>query len=591
MPPLRFVSIVPLLLLVSLAALAPAGRADLVLNEILYDPDGSDEGREFVELWNPDSLAAPLDGVSLETSDGARPGTWVVVWRAASGETAPPRAAYLVGPERLLAALQNGPDAIRLVRGGVLLDLLGYGDLGDASQFEGSPAADAPSGASLARVADGIDSGVNREDWAPQTEPTPGEANHPETRLRFGRALPALAPAVPWPGEPFEARASIRNAGTLRLDGSRWRLVAEIAERASGIWSELGARAGVAIAPGESVSVAVSLTGPAAGAHRLRLRVEASSTADGSSTSGGASSGGGGSGSDAVALADTAGLWLRSFASPAVVSEVAFHGTGAGEWVEIWARERIDDVEELTLADAASHARAIDRGAAPRALAAGSYLVVAQDPAAVRSRFGLPDSAVVGVVGGWPSLNDDAPPGLPADRVTLALTDGVPVDAMTYFGDETVRGGSLERLSSDLPSGAPGSWSESVAPEGGTPGRANSMRAPGGPAPGGRALLVAGARVLSARAGDPAPIVFRVTEAARGRRLTVRVHDLLGRPVRTLTDGQRLATDAAFVWSGADDRGDPAPPGLYVVRAEALPEDGAAPLASTLSIAIAGGRP
>jgi len=87
------------------------------------------------------------------------------------------------------------------------------------------------------------------------------------------------------------------------------------------------------------------------------------------------------------------------------------------------------------------------------------------------------------------------------------------------------------------------------------------------------------------------PIVFRATEAARGRRLTVRVHDLLGRPVRTLTEGQRLATDAAFVWDGNDDAGVPAPAGLYVVQAEALPEDGVAPLRSSLSIAVAGGRP
>lgn len=547
-------------------AVASTACADIILNEVLYDPDGADEGREFVELWNPDSLAAPLDGLALETSDGARPGTWTVVWRANAGELAEPRSPFLIAAERLLGALQNGPDAIRLTRSGVVLDLLGYGQLSDPGQYEGAPVPDAPSGASVARVADGVDTGVNLHDWA-AAEPTPGVANHPDTRLRFGRARPVLSPSVCWPGEPFAARASVRNSGRLPVAGARWRLAGDAG--ASGSSASLE---GVDLAPGESVSVSLLLAGPAPGVCRVRLRLE------------------GAVGEDA-ALTDTVSAWLRSIASPVVLSEIAFRNTGSGEWVEIWARESVEDVGSLTLADAVSSPRPIDRGSSPRALTAGFYLVVAQDPPAVRSRYGLPDSVVVGVIGGWPSLNDGAEPGHVADLVALALADGVPVDAMTYTGEVTVRDGSLERLSFDLPSGDPGSWSECVDAIGATPGRANSLHAPGGSSPGGRALLVAGTRVLSLRAREPVPIVFRATEAARGRRLTVRVHDLLGRPVRTLMEGQRLATDAAFVWDGHDDAGAPAPAGLYVVRAEALPEDGVAPLRSSLSIAVAGARP
>ena len=552
-------------------AVASTARADVVLNEVLYDPDGADEGHEFVELWNPDSLAAPLDGLALETADGARPGAWTVVWRASAGDVAGPHAPFLIAAERLLAALQNGPDAIRLTRSGIVLDLLGYGELSGPGQFEGAAASDAPSGASLARALDGVDTGVNRDDWAVAAEPTPGVANHPDTRLRFGRAKPALTPSVCWPGEPVQVRANVRNSGRLPLAGGRWRIAADL--EAPGSWVPGAAAPGADLAPGESASVSLSLAGPAPGARRVRLRLEGAVIVD-------------------AALSDTVVAWLRSVASPVVLSEIAFRNTGSGEWIEIWAREPVEDVGSFTVADAVSSPRLIDRGPAPRALAAGSYLVVAQDPAAVRSRYGLPDSLVVGVAGGWPSLNDGAEAGHAADLVALAFAaDGVPVDAMTYDGEATVRDGSLERLSFDLPSGDPGSWSECVDASGVTPGRANSLHAPGGPSPGGRALLVAGTRVLSVRARESVPIVFRATEAARGRRLTVRVHDLLGRPVRTLTDGQRLATDAAFVWDGKDDAGAPAPAGLYVVRAEAWPEDGVAPLRSSLSIAVAGGRP
>ena len=551
-------------------AVASAARGDIVLNEVLYDPDGADEGYEFVEIWNPDSVVAQLDGMELETSDGARPGAWTVVWRANAGDVALPHAPFLIGADRLLAVLQNGPDAIRLTRAGAVLDLLGYGELSDPGQFEGAPAPDAPSGASVARVRDGVDTGMNRDDWGVTAEPTPGVANHPDTRLRFGRSKAALSPPVCWPGEPFTARASVRNSGRLPLAGSGWRIAGDL--EASGSWVSGASAPGVDLTPGESASVSLSLAGPGPGARRVRLRLEGATRED-------------------AALSDTVTAWLRSIASPVVLSEIAFRNTGSGEWIEIWAREPVEDIGGLTVADAVSSPRPIDRGSARGALSAGSYLVIAQDPAAVRSRYGLPDSIVVGVIGGWPSLNDGAEPGNAADLVLLALADGVPVDAMTYTGEATVRGGSLERLSFDLPSGDPGSWSECVDPDGATPGRANSLHAPGGPSPGGRALLVAGTRVLSVHARESVPIVFRATEAARGRRLTVRVHDLLGRPVRTLTEGQRLATDAAFVWDGNDDAGVPAPAGFYVVQAEALPEDGVAPLRSSLSIAVAGGRP
>jgi len=57
-----------LLTAVALVALiaTPHAHADLVLNEVLYDPAGPDEGLEFVELWNPDTVAVSLAGILLE---------------------------------------------------------------------------------------------------------------------------------------------------------------------------------------------------------------------------------------------------------------------------------------------------------------------------------------------------------------------------------------------------------------------------------------------------------------------------------------------------------------------------------------------
>jgi len=569
----------------ALTAAQPA-RSELVLNEVLYDPAGADEGQEFVELWNPDSTARSLDGVSIEAGDGARPDTWTSVWRAPAGLVVAPGSAFLVDGEALTGSLQNGPDAVRLIRGATVLDLLGYGDLASPLSYEGAPAPDVASGSSLARVTDGVDTNVNRDDWAAEGEPTPGVANHPATRLRIARTGVRASPEVAWPGEPIEIAAWIRNTGRSAIEGSHWKLVAEESAVAGAVdtsptWLPVGATPGVAIAPSESLHCAVTIAAPGAGLWRVRLRLQAASaSAAGSSSSDRATESGG--------LSDTSVVAFRSLAGPAVLSEIAFHDAGAGEWIEVWFRESVPDIGALAIADAVSAPRLVERGPVTRRAEAGSYLVIAQGPERVRARFALADTVVLGVVGGWPALNDEGTGGEPADHVRI-LIDGAPSDAAPYWGEASERGGSLERLSPDLPSAAAGTWLETIDRSGGTPGRANSMHAPGADVAARGPLLVAGARVLRRDSNDAPPIVFRATPEAKGRRLTVRVQDLLGRPIRTLVEGQRFVAPGAFLWDGKDDHGAPVPPGLYVVRAEALAENGAPARSSALPLAVAAG--
>src|SRR6185436_18646186 len=102
---------------------------------------------------------------------------------------------------------------------------------------------------------------------------------------------------------------------------------------------------------------------------------------------------------------------------------------------------------------------------------------------------------------------------------------------------------------------SPGSWSECIDPRAGTPGRPNSMRAPSGGGARG-SLLVASDRVVRRGPGGPvAPVVLSMGEEARGARVRVLVHDLLGRTRRRLVDGQRVLGEVAFVWDGRDDEG------------------------------------
>jgi len=157
----------------------------LVINELLPDPEGSDAGREFVELLNTGPSVEALAGVRLEFGNGTESGNWIARWSAFDDQIVAAGERFLIvdrnwqGPAfadaEVYLGLQNGPDAVRLVRGETVLDLVGYGALTDSAMMETSPAAVA-AGLALARKPDGRDTGDNSRDFQ-LAPPTPGEAN------------------------------------------------------------------------------------------------------------------------------------------------------------------------------------------------------------------------------------------------------------------------------------------------------------------------------------------------------------------------------------------------------------------------------
>jgi hypothetical protein len=547
------------------ALLAAPAAAEPILNEVLYDPEGPDDGAEFVELWNPADAPVSLSGLTIEAADGATPGSWRSIWTGGPADSIPPRAPFLVAGSALTGSMQNGPDAVRLLRGGAVLDLLGYGALADPDMYRGSPAPDAPPGQSLARVVDGADTGVNAADWAAEPAPSPGRANHPEVGLAFLEPAISLSPPVPWPGETLTAVVRVRSIGRRGLSLGEW-TVAVGGEDASG--PPAATVPGPPLAPGDTATVPLALAAPPArGPFSLRAAVRAAA--------------------GEAAFADTARIAARAGAGEVLVSEFAFHGP-AGEWVEIECLEPVADLALLSLSDRAGRAVRLDRGADPRPAQAGSRLVLAESPAAVLGRYALPESVVLGLAGGWPSLNDtDGPDGF-ADVVRLYGPDGSISDAVPYASSYADRDGSVERLAEDLPSGARETWAETIDPSGGTPGRPNSLRAAHGAAPVRGALLEAPIRaVLRSGSETRRPALLRLTAQARGRRLRIEIRDLRGRPLRVLASGQRFPGEAALLWDGRDGRGAPVPPGIYTVRAEAEAEGARPARATTLALWVA----
>ena len=100
--------------------------ASLVINELAPDPPGADAGHEFVEIINTSPVTESLAGVSLQFANGAEGAVWRVRWEAAAGLVLAPGARFVLadrnwqgpGPAdvEVWLGLQNGPDAVRLVR-------------------------------------------------------------------------------------------------------------------------------------------------------------------------------------------------------------------------------------------------------------------------------------------------------------------------------------------------------------------------------------------------------------------------------------------------------------------------------------------
>ncbi|MBM4131738.1 hypothetical protein FJ250_12040, partial [bacterium] len=216
---------------VCLLAAAPSS-AQLVINELLPDPDGADAGREFVELLNAGQAPVDLADVRLEFANGAEGPVWRPRWSGTAGQALAPGARFLIvdrgwtgdprGDAEVTLALQNGPDAIRLERAGAVLDLVGYGAPIDTLLAEGQPAAVA-AGRSLARRPDGRDTGDNRADFT-AAAPTPGAPNfalHALAALEILVEPPSLARA----GGTVAVAARVRNTGVADLPMARLRLV------------------------------------------------------------------------------------------------------------------------------------------------------------------------------------------------------------------------------------------------------------------------------------------------------------------------------------------------------------------------------
>lgn len=532
----------------ALAALlaAPCPPADRPrLAEVLYDPEGSDTGYEFVELFNPAPLDIPLEGLRLESGDGAGPDRWTLRWTGGASDSIRAGARFVIGganvspaPDALVTlAIQNGPDAVRLVWPDGFVETLGYGEHEHAEYACGEPAPDAPSGLAVARVPDDAASGSNALDFRPQP-PTPGRANQPGRDVQIAPGSVAIEPQRPAPGGIARVSALVVNGGREALAADSVTLVAA----AAGIEarSPLGA-----LGPGESVTAALELGPLPAGKHVVRFAaVIAGDDAPGN---------------------DADSLRVRVGPGPLALSEIQFHPAGGeGEWVELVHTGGAPlDPSAYRIADRSGTTGAPAGGTDH--VPAESLVVFAQRRDDLIARFPALDPARVWQVAPWPALNNSDDASGTADEVRVIEPDGTLSDAVAYSAGGVPDGAPLERRG--------GAWWPSLAAAG-TP-----LSPPVLPPP------IQGSFALAARRlpgpGAPARIVWDLPWPAGYA--TLAIHDLAGRRVmRPFIElpvparGERAVDTAGLA------------PGLYVVAFEVRPAGAGEPLVARQALRIDG---
>lgn len=163
---------------------ATAASAQIVINEVVYDSEGTDT-MTWVELFGPGGQS--LDGYTLVGVNGNGGADYQII--DLTGNSIPADGYFVIAEDAAIpnadivtsnVDYQNSPDSIQLrdALGGVV-DAVAYGTFGgtDIPAGEGSPAPDQVPPFSLARCPNGADTDDNLTDFLLDDSPTPGESN------------------------------------------------------------------------------------------------------------------------------------------------------------------------------------------------------------------------------------------------------------------------------------------------------------------------------------------------------------------------------------------------------------------------------
>jgi len=251
-------------------------------------------------------------------------------------------------------------------------------------------------------------------------------------------------------------------------------------------------------------------------------------------------------------------ITVEFFRASVVINEIMYRPrVGESEWLELYNdSEQFYNLSGWKFADARD---TVEISPTPVVIAPESYVILSGDSSVIWY-YGLdPQSCVV--VKSLPTLNNDE------DDLKIFSPAGRLIDRVTY-SDSWMRrnvnaGISLERINPNISAQLADNWTASVDPDGSTPARKNSVFVE---------TVAANANIVV----HPNPFspdndgfedftLIQYQLAAQTAFLTADIYDVLGRKVRRLANKLPVGQNGSLIWDGKDDQGNFARIGLYLI--------------------------
>ena len=523
---------------------ASSVSAQVILNEVMFDPSGSEFYDEFVEIRNLGNVPVDLRGWRVGDANEAD-----LLLPLQDSTVLPPGAFGLI----LDSGYTEHSDRYDPLPGGVLLLTVDDATIGKGGLSNADPepvllvSADGDTVGRMAYTAGNIP-GRSEE----KVDPTGGDGADNWQDARWDGGTPGRVNSVS-AKEVDLAVSSVSDAPVvLRSDGSRGVpiLVRNLGRSAIPSYTLTVTGEGQnpwtverpGPRPGKADTVMFSPASLHPGPWQMEARCRATGDQDPSN--------------DAVVLT----VLLGARPGQVVVSEVMFApAEGSVEWVEV---HNLSDETVNTTGWHIQDATSGSGGLVPSPgfdVSPGGFAILTSDVAVFRQAYTGVDCAVW-APDRWPRLNDGG------DLVILRDATGVAVDSAAY-PEPVARypGRSFERIDPSAAGHDPANWLRCTDSVGATPGAANSVSA-------------------HDHAEDVAlsvtPNPFRESVEIRFSLPVTRAHvnlwvfDRSGRRVASLLEGEPGGSSRRVVWRGTGSTGAPLKPGLYIVILEARSADG-----------------
>ena len=518
-----------------------------VISEVMSNPRGSEissgDKNEFVEIYNPDSVSFSLRNLMI--SDGDEIDTLTLFPDSSILNLYPgviinsydiPPGGYALIIDREYMDSSDVPQPYTIPAGTIILTTndnnIGNGLSNndplylispdwDTVDTYGTPAdprdsipINPPDGVSVERI--NPLSGDDESNWGlsrDSTGSTPGERN--SLTIWYDVGLIGVSRDSAVMGSPLHIEVWIKNFGILPVD-SFTVLISNGFTRLQGFFIHLerGDTTGVKIITPEITEPYLNLLLTVQEAH------------------------------DENASNDTLRLFIPVTLAPVVINEVMYNDTV--EWVEIYNNTSSQiSIGGFCIKDASGH---LSGPSPPVVLDAHEYYVFVADSISFVHRF--PGVTNFVALENFPTLNNNY------ESVVLLDEANNAVDSLRYsFSWGGAAGVSLERISPDVSTNLKENWGSSQAPDGGTPGEANSIsnfhESSG--------LIVLSSKIYKRNSGD---FVIKLNANPQDRVLLY-VFDIRGRIVKKLIDGE---SGVYLVrWNGTDEWGNWVGSGLYII--------------------------